>query len=1106
VHGIGFRKCTSSKNKTKNNFKEEITLMNKKILALLLAFAMMFSTITVAFADESAAIAADAKALETMGVLQGDTGTVTPEYLVKETTRMQAAIMYLRLKGLEDEAKAFTGTANFADAGTMVWGEGKAMMAYLKANPQLGWIGTDTGKFNPFETITAQQFYKVMLEALGYKQTTAEVVGDFNWSEVMAFAAEKGLVNVADVEKFTNNDLAIATMEALKTNMKDGGKTLAVALVDAEIISKDAAIAAGLYAVSTDAEVSEVKAIANNKVEVVFDSAVEKAFAENAANYKVAVKGSTTALEVIAAVAESDSIVVLETAAQTAGTAYTLTVGDVSLNFTGIAKVSGAPEIDKVKSIDTDTVEIVFTKALDKASAEDEANYTFDKGITVKKAELWISHDDGRKTVKLTTEGMKTNNIYKLTIQNIKSSDLVAMKSVTKSLAGTSDTKAPTVDGNVIVKNNQRIILNFSDAHGIDKATAEDIANYSINNDLVITKIVAIDAVEDDYDYYDQVEISTEPMEINKRYTLTINNLADGSVSKNVIAKAITKQFGGMAPDKTAPKAGAIKVYGDSMVEIAFSDTNRMDASTLTDINNYTFDNGLQVLKAEIVRPSKPDTDLGKTVVLTTSTMDTGTTYKITIENIADEFGNVITKVSNRSVPRSQGADIKPAAVTKVVWNSLTEVKVYFDERLDVESANDPANYVINNDLGAVLKAEISASDDYKAVKLTTAKQAENKNYTITINGVKDRLENATVNAKAYFTSQVDGADTTMPEIENIYAVNNREIRVTFNEKVTAAALAPNMTIDGGAFTAAVVGVIDDETTVVLMTSEEINSNDEITVTSLDGIKDKHNNVFAIDANDKPAFYGSDAEADDVEVSTKDQLNVRTLQFTFSGPIKLAGGAMAGTISASGTVFDAYIDDDADTSTTPTTNEELSTLTLVKQAAGVLPYETTYKFDFSETLVDYLGNKVVDEEVDFANYTAYTILLEDEDDPAIDYVESVNTKTINVVYNEDISASAPGSYEIRKYDGTSSGATILASVDSDNKNIVKLTLGGTALKAGDVYTLIPKTGAKDIAGNTAAVKDISFDFTAFAVVTSDYVNGVAIFAGRTLKVRTTRSV
>ncbi|MGE5677585.1 MAG: esterase, partial [Pseudomonadota bacterium] len=93
---------------------------NKKILALVLAFAMIFSTISTVFADTTATIGADAKALETLGVLKGDTSAgVTSDYLAKTTTRMQAAIMYLRLKGLEDEALAFTGTANFADANTM---------------------------------------------------------------------------------------------------------------------------------------------------------------------------------------------------------------------------------------------------------------------------------------------------------------------------------------------------------------------------------------------------------------------------------------------------------------------------------------------------------------------------------------------------------------------------------------------------------------------------------------------------------------------------------------------------------------------------------------------------------------------------------------------------------------------------------------------------------------------------------------------------------------------------------------------------------------------------------------------------------------------------
>ncbi|MGE5631252.1 MAG: Ig-like domain-containing protein [Caulobacteraceae bacterium] len=1081
--------------------------MSKKILAVLLAFALMFSTVSTVFAAETTAIGNDAETLKTIGVLQGSGNGVTPEYLATKPDRLQAATMFLRLKGLEEEALAFTGTDNFAD-GNIAWAGGKAIMAYLKAHPELGWVGIGGNNFAPYLKIEADQYYKVMLEALGYKQNSSAVVGDFSWSEVMTFAASKGLTALAGNTNFTVNDFAIGTVEALKANVKGTSKSLAATLVEAGIINRDAAISTGLYADSTTAAVDSVKAIANDKVEVTFNADVAKAFAENASNYKIVVKGSATALEVKSAAAESSTVVVLTTAAQTAGTAYTLTVGDIALNFAGIAKEAGAPQIDSVKSIDTNTIQVVFTKAMDKASAENIANYTLDKGAAVAKAELWTAQDDSRKTVKLSTTGLNTNNIYKLTIQNVKSSDMVAISTVTKSLSATADTKAPVVSGNVIVKNNQRIVLNFSDAHGIDKATAENIANYSIDNGLAITKVTAIDSDSDDYGYYDQIEISTEPMAINTRYTLTINNLADGSVSKNVISKAITKQFGGVAADTTAPKAGAIKVYGDSMVEIPFTDINRMDAATLTDINNYTFDNGLQVLKAEIVRPTKPDTDLGKTVVLTTSTMDTSTTYKITIANIADEFGNVMATVSNRSIPRSQGPDIKPPAVTKVVWNSLTEVQLTFDERLDVASANDPSNYVINNNLGAVLKAEVSASSDYKVVTLTTAKQAENKNYTVTINGVKDRLGNATINAKAYFTSQVDGADTTAPTIENIYAANNRQIMITFNEPVVATpAVGPavNMTIDGSAITASVVGVVDDETTVVLKTSADLNTTDELTIATLAGIKDKHNNAFVVDNDNKPTFYGSDTAADKVEVSTKDQVDVRTLRFTFTGPIKLADGSMAGTITAAnGTVFDAYVDEDADTTTTPTSNEELSTLTLVKQGAGVLPMDTTYKFDFSASLKDYLGNAVVDEEIDYAGYTAYTTMLEDTDAPSIDYVEAVSNNTINVVYTEDMSTT--GSYEIRKSDGTASGATISAAIDKDNKNIVKLTLGGTALKAGDVYTLIPKTGAKDIAGNVSSVKDVTFDFVASAVVNSDYIKGVAIIDGRTIEVRTTKSV
>ena len=53
----------------------------KKTLALILAFAMVFSTISFVFADEEVvAVSDEAAALGTLGVLEGDGGGVTAEY------------------------------------------------------------------------------------------------------------------------------------------------------------------------------------------------------------------------------------------------------------------------------------------------------------------------------------------------------------------------------------------------------------------------------------------------------------------------------------------------------------------------------------------------------------------------------------------------------------------------------------------------------------------------------------------------------------------------------------------------------------------------------------------------------------------------------------------------------------------------------------------------------------------------------------------------------------------------------------------------------------------------------------------------------------------
>lgn len=1075
----------------------------KKVLALVLAFALVFSTFGMAFADTTTTtpaapeLSADAKICADLGVLKGSTGTVDVAYTATAPTRLVAAIMALRLRGLEAEALAFTGTETFADAGTVNWAGGKAILAYLKAHPELGWAG-NSGNFDPNSAVTAQQYYKVMLESLGYKQTTAEVTGDFKWEEVITFAATKGLTKVAAVTSFTINDVAVATVEALKVAVKGGTKTLGTTLVEGGVIDATKAATVGIYsAATTTAKLSSVKGIANDRIAVTFDADVDKTFAENVANYKVVVNGSTTALEVKAAVLEGTTVVNLTTAAQTGGAAYTLTVGDVSKNFAGLAKVTAAPEVDgNVTCIDTNTVEINFTKLMDKATAEDVVNYKLDNSATVKSAVL----DSSRKTVNLTTEGVANNKVYKVTVSNVKSSDLVSIKTVTKTFAGITDIKAPSIN-KVTVVNNQRIKVYFTDTHGVDQATAQDLANWSISGDLKIQSATAVDEDEDDYGYYEMVELATDSMTSGQTYTLTINKMVDGSVSKNATTKTLTKDFKGIAIDKTAPVVSTMTVLGDSMVEVVFSETNRMDAATLADVANYTFDKDITVNSAEILNTAKVDLPVGRTVMLKTSALEKNKSYKLTVKNVADEFGNVM-KDTTRTVV-SQGEDLTPPYVVSTSWVSLTKVKLTFDSKLDLATATDIANYSVNKDLGAVIKAELNktGATAYTVVTLTTPTQKVNTSYTVTVNNVKDRLGNALSGYKAYFVSSMDGTDTTRPEITSIDAVNKDEVRVTFDEAVKLNANTATITVDIAGVTLTQVGQpIDDETTLVFKrTGTAFANGTKYTVNSINYVSDKYNNYYKVDSASKPEFYGVTVTNDAPEVSTIEQVNEQEIKVLFSEPIKKTAATIVSTGIAQ--TFDIAVDADADN----TTDAE-STLTLTTQNGATIQFDKDYKFDFTARVTDYVDLAAADDTdtaTVTANSTTFRTYINDEDDPVIDYVEAVNEKKVKVVYNEDL--SSVGSYKITVGDTTTAaGGTLLATADPDNDNIVFVSCS-SALSADTVYTLKPLSAAKDIAGNVAVVKDVELTFVGSSAKVQSYVKGVAYVDGTTIKITTSEA-
>lgn len=206
-------------------------IKNRKFLAVILTiFLVITSAMPVAVMAGTSLNNPDATLCGSLGMLIGEGNGLTEEYLAKVPTRIQAAMLYLRLKGLENEAKNYIGASNFDDVKKAPWAEN--VMAYLKAHPELGMVGMGDNKFSPDTNINAQGYYKILLEALGYKAGV-----DFAWENTISFANSKGLFKAANETNFTLNSLATATVEALKTTVKESAETLAGTLSRAGIFN-----------------------------------------------------------------------------------------------------------------------------------------------------------------------------------------------------------------------------------------------------------------------------------------------------------------------------------------------------------------------------------------------------------------------------------------------------------------------------------------------------------------------------------------------------------------------------------------------------------------------------------------------------------------------------------------------------------------------------------------------------------------------------------------------------------------------------------------------------------------------------------------------------
>ncbi|MDR6723353.1 para-nitrobenzyl esterase [Paenibacillus amylolyticus] len=153
-------------------------------------------------------------------LIKGNGQGVSAAYLNKKATRIQAAVLYLRLTGLEKEALAYTGTDTYEDAASA----GKFLqpvVGYLKQHPYLG-IADGANAFKPNATLTSEDYATLLLKALGYEAGT-----DYKQGEAVSFAASKGIKALQGGKSpLSNRQMAEATAQALQVQLKDGSGTL----------------------------------------------------------------------------------------------------------------------------------------------------------------------------------------------------------------------------------------------------------------------------------------------------------------------------------------------------------------------------------------------------------------------------------------------------------------------------------------------------------------------------------------------------------------------------------------------------------------------------------------------------------------------------------------------------------------------------------------------------------------------------------------------------------------------------------------------------------------------------------------------------------------
>jgi putative cell wall-binding protein len=485
--------------------------------------------------------------------------------------------------------------------------------------------------------------------------------------------------------------------------------------------------------------------------------------------------------------------------------------------------------VNSANAINLKQIKVVFSRGVDKTSAQDYTKYTLNGTKLTAADKLELQSDNMTVLVTLNT-ALPNNTAYGLVVDQVLGTN-AALSAVYSTSVSYADTTVPSIaSASVTASNTVRVVFNEPVWDGSDlNLTPTDFVidggSYVVTSATAVPNASAVDLVLG-------------------------SAISSGSHSVKIISGNSVKDYAGYAPmtqtlafnftaDTSAPTA-IVESATETTVTLKFS--KPVTSASISNGNirfRHTYDTSATEVfgNANVTSVNGTDPDTEWKVDFTAAHPMAPGTDKIYIEYvntsgtlIQDTFGNTFA-ATTLSVP----------VVVDTVAPTISSISVYDSNNVDVTfsegvtGAASISNYVLKDASANTIAINNITNTTGNTYRLNTA-ALTGGTYNLTVGGVQDK--SLAQNTMTTVTKAFSASDATAPTVSSVSLSNDKtKLRVIFSEAMADAGLTTvsnyKLSIDAAAGVSLPTG-----STITRVDSKTIDINLVGLVTNLDGTTD----------------------------------------------------------------------------------------------------------------------------------------------------------------------------------------------------------------------------------------------------------------------------